>query len=49
MGNIMRDSRNWVSITIGNSLMVIYAIATTLGQIAALVFSIDAPLKSLTG
>lgn len=29
----------------GNSLMVIYAIANTLGQIAALVFSIDAPLK----
>lgn len=33
----------------GNSLMVIYAIANTLGQIAALVFSIDAPLKVLLG
>lgn len=31
----------------GNTLMVIYAIANTLGQIAALVFSIDAPLKVL--
>ncbi|VDZ79782.1 transport protein [Salmonella bongori] len=29
--------------------MVIYAIANTLGQIAALVFSIDAPLKVLLG
>ncbi|MGQ7147749.1 hypothetical protein ACUOA8_55225, partial [Escherichia sp. SS-MK2] len=30
-------------------LMVIYAIANTLGQVAALVFSIDAPLKVLLG
>lgn len=33
----------------GNTLMVIYAIANTLGQVAALVFSIDAPLKVLLG
>ena len=33
--------------SMGNTLMVIYAIANTLGQIAALVFSIDAPLKVL--
>lgn len=29
--------------------MVIYAIANTSGQVAALVFSIDAPLKVLLG
>ncbi len=35
---------------LGNSLMVIYAIANAFqGQIAALVFSIDAPLKVLLG
>lgn len=33
----------------GNTLMVIYAIANTTGQVAALVFSIDAPLKVLLG
>ena len=33
----------------GNTLTVIYAIANTLGQVAALVFSIDAPLKVLLG
>lgn len=33
----------------GNTLMIIYAIANTLGQVAALVFSIDAPLKVLLG
>ncbi len=34
---------------LGNSLMIIYAIANVLGQIAALMFSIDAPLKILIG
>lgn len=34
---------------IGNVLMIIYAIANTLGQISALMFSIDAPLKILIG
>ncbi|WP_028543810.1 APC family permease [Paenibacillus taiwanensis] len=32
---------------LGNTLMVIYAIANTLAQISALAFSIDAPLKVL--
>ncbi|STO30804.1 Inner membrane transporter ycaM [Fusobacterium necrogenes] len=34
---------------LGNTLMVLYAIANTLGQISALMFSIDAPLKMLIG
>lgn len=34
---------------VGNALMVLYAIANTLGQISALMFSIDAPLKMLIG
>ncbi|MGZ9585659.1 amino acid permease [Paenibacillus marinisediminis] len=32
---------------IGNSLMIVYALANTLAQISALAFSIDAPLKVL--
>lgn len=31
---------------IGNSLMIIYALTNMIGQISALAFSIDAPLKS---
>ena len=34
---------------VGNLLMILYAIANTLGQISALMFSIDAPLKMLIG
>lgn len=34
---------------VGNSLMILYAIANTLGQISSLMFSIDAPLKILIG
>lgn len=34
---------------LGNLLMILYAIANTLGQISALMFSIDAPLKMLIG
>ena len=34
---------------LGSSLVILYAIANTLGQIAALMFSIDAPLKILIG
>lgn len=34
---------------VGNSLMILYAVANTLGQISALMFSIDAPLKILIG
>lgn len=34
---------------LGNILMIIYAFANTLGQISALMFSIDAPLKILIG
>ena len=33
----------------GNTLMVIYTITNALGQVAVLVFSIDAPLKVLLG
>lgn len=32
---------------IGNSLMIIYALTNMIGQISALAFSIDAPLKIL--
>lgn len=34
---------------VGNALMVLYAVANTLSQISALMFSIDAPLKILIG
>lgn len=34
---------------LGNLLMILYAVANTLGQISALMFSIDAPLKMLIG
>ncbi|MEG0137286.1 MAG: amino acid permease, partial [Cetobacterium sp.] len=34
---------------VGNLLMILYAIANTLGQISGLMFSIDAPLKILIG
>lgn len=34
---------------VGNLLMILYAIANTLGQISSLMFSIDAPLKILIG
>lgn len=34
---------------VGNFLMILYAIANALGQISALMFSIDAPLKILIG
>lgn len=34
---------------LGNTFMIIYAIANTLAQISALAFSIDAPLKVLLG
>lgn len=34
---------------VGNLLMILYAVANTLGQISALMFSIDAPLKMLIG
>lgn len=34
---------------LGNLLMILYAIANTLGQMSALMFSIDAPLKMLIG
>lgn len=34
---------------LGNILMILYAVANTLGQISALMFSIDAPLKMLIG
>ncbi|MGL5989217.1 amino acid permease [Cetobacterium sp.] len=34
---------------VGNALMILYAVANTLSQISALMFSIDAPLKILIG
>lgn len=34
---------------LGNSLMIIYALANGIGQIAALMFSIDAPIKVFLG
>lgn len=34
---------------VGNSLMILYAVANTLGQLSGLMFSIDAPLKILIG
>lgn len=34
---------------VGNSLMIIYAVANGIGQIAALMFSIDAPIKVFLG
>lgn len=34
---------------VGNLLMILYAVANTLGQISSLMFSIDAPLKILIG
>ncbi|MGX6592561.1 amino acid permease [Cetobacterium ceti] len=34
---------------VGNALMILYAVANALGQVAAIMFSIDAPLKILIG